>query len=488
MKGKRVLKLALIIILGLVAFFAFGCGVGGGGGGGGGGQTFTLAVTMNGTGSGRVSSSPDGIFCETDCSEVYDSDTQVTLTAAPYSGSMFAGWSGAGCSGTGTCILTMNNDTTVTAIFNLIGSDMADMITPYVNESDMTEIRDSFSSDKTSSPQNRVHDGFDISPNGDLKPFQAVCSGRVHWIYTGDEQVIVMLACNSTYIAEYNFEPQAANTGQTQLANIPVIVGQTVSQGDIIGYLYAANLAAAHVHFTFNKNWVPSCPEPYFSSEAGNSMLNLIRVVFPTADMCYGGDVTPPPLVTPYMNESDMTEINAGFSSENSFSPWGFVHDGMDIYPQGDLKPFQASCSGTVDSVELRQANPGSNWQVDVLIACNDYVPDPDLGGYFTPFSVDYVFEPMSNIQTDGQTQLANIPVSEGQTVSQGDIIGYLYVAGEGAHVHFGLVQFGGSLFSALGVPSIPICPEPHFSTEGKDSILNLLYVVWPSANMCYQN
>jgi hypothetical protein len=362
----------------------------------------------------------------------------------------------------------------------------SNLITPYVNESDMTDIRDGFSSDKSSSPWDFVHDGFDIYPQGDLKPFQAVCSGRVHWIYTGSEQVIVMLACNSTFTAEYNFETQSPQTGQTQLDNIIVVENQEVSQGDIIGYLYAPN-ENAHVHFTLHKNWIPSCPEPYFGLDARNSMLNLLRVTFPDADMlCYGGDVTPPPLVTPYINESDMTEINAGFSSDNSISPWGFVHDGIDIYPQGDLKPFQASCSGIVDSVELRQANPGPNWQVEVLIECNNYVSDLDKGGYFIPFSVDYVFEPMSSIQTDGETQLANITVNQGDTVSQGGIIGYLYATNVNAHVHFGLVQFGSSAFSTLGVPSIPLCPEPHFSTEGKDSILNLLHVVWPSANMCY--
>jgi hypothetical protein len=217
-------------------------------------------------------------------------------------------------------------------------------------------------------------------------------------------------------------------------------------------------------------------------------MLKLIREVFLGANMCYGGDVTPPPLVAPYVNESDMTGINTGFSSENSSSPWDLVHDGFNIYPTGDGKPFQSSCTGTVDSVQLYQPNPGSNWQVDVLIACNDYVVDPDLGGYFIPFSVKYAFELMSDVQADGQTQLTNIPVVAGQAISQGDIVGSLSVVGEGAHVHFSLVQFGSSFFSSLGVTAIPLCPEPHFSPASRDSMLKLLHVAWPNANMCYQN
>src|SRR5207245_6613458 len=39
--------------------------------------------------------------------------------AAPAGGSTFAGWSGGGCSGTGTCAVTMNAATSVTATFNV---------------------------------------------------------------------------------------------------------------------------------------------------------------------------------------------------------------------------------------------------------------------------------------------------------------------------------------------------------------------------------
>ena len=44
----------------------------------------------------------------------------VTLTATPAAGSTFAGWSGAGCSGTGACTVTMSSDQAVTATFNVV--------------------------------------------------------------------------------------------------------------------------------------------------------------------------------------------------------------------------------------------------------------------------------------------------------------------------------------------------------------------------------
>ena len=79
--------------------------------------TFTLIprqLTVNIGGTGSVTSNPAGISCPTTCGASYPNGTAVTLTAA---GSGFLGWSG-GCTGTGTCQVTMNADTTVTATFS----------------------------------------------------------------------------------------------------------------------------------------------------------------------------------------------------------------------------------------------------------------------------------------------------------------------------------------------------------------------------------
>jgi len=80
-------------------------------------QLFTLSV--NETGSGTVTSSPTGIDCGSTCSANYASGTQVTLTATPVSGGSFTGWSGA-CSGTGSCIVTMNAAKSVSATFSQV--------------------------------------------------------------------------------------------------------------------------------------------------------------------------------------------------------------------------------------------------------------------------------------------------------------------------------------------------------------------------------
>ncbi len=85
-------------------------------------QPYTLTVQKDGTGRGTVTSAPAGIDCGVDCAQDYDDGTQVALTATADAGSVFAGWSGGGCSGSGVCTVTMNADQTVIATFNENGN------------------------------------------------------------------------------------------------------------------------------------------------------------------------------------------------------------------------------------------------------------------------------------------------------------------------------------------------------------------------------
>jgi PKD repeat protein len=78
---------------------------------------YTLTTAIAGTGAGTVTSTPTGITCLPDCTETYPAGTVVTLTATPAAGSTFVGWSGAGCTGTGACVVTMSANQSVTATF-----------------------------------------------------------------------------------------------------------------------------------------------------------------------------------------------------------------------------------------------------------------------------------------------------------------------------------------------------------------------------------
>jgi hypothetical protein len=114
----------------------------------------TLTVSKVGTGFGTITSSPAGISCPGDCSEAFDENTMVTLTATPNGASTFDGWVPGtfGCSGTGaTCQVTMNTDKSGGASF---GAHAANFVV------------------------NSTADGADAAPNGICATSGNVCTIR----------------------------------------------------------------------------------------------------------------------------------------------------------------------------------------------------------------------------------------------------------------------------------------------------------------------
>ena len=79
---------------------------------------FVLTVTRDGEGSGLVTSTPPGIDCGRDCEAPFVEGSAVELIQEAGDGSVFAGWTGGGCSGTGTCSVPMTRAQAVTASFD----------------------------------------------------------------------------------------------------------------------------------------------------------------------------------------------------------------------------------------------------------------------------------------------------------------------------------------------------------------------------------
>jgi len=96
-------------------------------------DSYTLDISKSGTGGGTVSSSQVGINCGSDCTEIYDEDATVILTATPSTGSVFSGWSG-DCSGSNQqTTLLLDSDKNCTATFSSIPPNII-----YVNKADST--------------------------------------------------------------------------------------------------------------------------------------------------------------------------------------------------------------------------------------------------------------------------------------------------------------------------------------------------------------
>jgi uncharacterized repeat protein (TIGR02543 family) len=75
-----------------------------------------LSASVAPGGAGWVRSTPYGIDCPTACSRPFARDSSLSLEAHPTNGFTFTGWTGA-CTGAGACVVTMDEDKSVTAHF-----------------------------------------------------------------------------------------------------------------------------------------------------------------------------------------------------------------------------------------------------------------------------------------------------------------------------------------------------------------------------------
>lgn len=87
--------------------------------------SLSLAMDTAGSGGGVVGSDAVGLECETTCTEQVRAGAQILLTATPDQGSHFTGWAGGGCSGTGSCLVTMSEARSVTASFDVVAGSSA---------------------------------------------------------------------------------------------------------------------------------------------------------------------------------------------------------------------------------------------------------------------------------------------------------------------------------------------------------------------------
>ncbi|TAK64344.1 MAG: RHS repeat protein [Methylobacter sp.] len=98
----------------------------------------TLSITKTGSGTGTVASAPAGIDCGATCSADFATDTVITLTASPATGSTFQGWFGVCTGSAATCTVTLSQTKSAIATFS------APAVTTYEYDANgnLTKIKD----------------------------------------------------------------------------------------------------------------------------------------------------------------------------------------------------------------------------------------------------------------------------------------------------------------------------------------------------------
>ena len=162
---------------------------------------YNLAVSKDGDGGGTVTSDPAGIECGATCSADFNAGTEITLSAATDTGSMFSGWGG-DCSGTETTTgVTLDAAKSCTAAFTL-------------NQYTVTPAADTGGSIEPSTPQMVSHGtttSFTVTPDDGygIAAVDGTCGGSLSGstyttdAITGDCTVTASFAINMytlTYI------------------------------------------------------------------------------------------------------------------------------------------------------------------------------------------------------------------------------------------------------------------------------------------------
>ncbi len=74
-------------------------------------------LTITVTGGGTVATNPSGMTCSSTCSYPFPTGTAVSLIPSANTGQTFMGWTGEGCIGRSSCLITMDSPKTVGATF-----------------------------------------------------------------------------------------------------------------------------------------------------------------------------------------------------------------------------------------------------------------------------------------------------------------------------------------------------------------------------------
>ncbi|MDM8535266.1 Ig-like domain-containing protein [Desulfobacterales bacterium HSG17] len=200
-----------------------------------------LSITKTGTGTGIVSSSPKGIKCGNDCTKDYNEGTQVTLIASAEPGSSFTGWSGS-CSGTGDCVVTINEVGSVSAAFEIFSVPQYNL-TVYKDAdgsgngnviSDIGGIYCGIYCSQDYDEGTRITLRVEADTDSKFTGWSGPCSGTGECIVAMDRKQEVTAQFDTTIIPQYTLTAHKNGTGSGTINSAP----EGINCGDACSHDY----------------------------------------------------------------------------------------------------------------------------------------------------------------------------------------------------------------------------------------------------------
>jgi len=178
-------------------------------------------------------------------------------------------------------------------IASITDTTVLSMIAPYINESDVSSVNEAYSMDANNPYWGFVHPGVDFMITKPFIPVQAAVSGTIV-NFAIEKSTGIMgwhagfcIEFNPTYSICYNLESfgNTDEVGQRVTDAVFFKNGDYVEQGQYIANLIYGG-SGSHIDFGIGTAGTRICPEPFFTDEARESVMRLIRIKQPNWPMC----------------------------------------------------------------------------------------------------------------------------------------------------------------------------------------------------------
>jgi hypothetical protein len=171
-----------------------------------------------------------------------------------------------------------------------------------------------------------------------------------------------------------------------------------------------------------------------------------------------------------FADAEEFKYIHPGYSAGvGSGAPWGFEHLGLDFITATNGAKVLAPAGGVVEEVNIYMNPRNNQWQVNVRVKYNE------------DFIYHILFEPRAPSEDEIALQRAAIPISVGQKVAEGELLGKILdlshgdLSGGEAGIHFDLRK-----------NEELVCPGNYFTLDALEEMLALLWAMYPQAKICY--